>query len=103
MFKLVDVPFKEHRQALVVLTVVHFVGSKDSDVEVPPPLPQRTPESYELAVDAGWCFSSQIKVRKHLQAPRSTCCFTLCYVRTHPGLQHVCDFVVQRTQIPVKG
>lgn len=27
-------------------------GSKDSDVEVPPPLPQRTPESYELAVDA---------------------------------------------------
>ncbi|XP_073326192.1 tyrosine-protein phosphatase non-receptor type 22 [Pagrus major] len=27
-------------------------GTNDSDVEVPPPLPQRTPESYELALNA---------------------------------------------------
>lgn len=34
--------------------VLHVTGTVDKDEEVPPPLPQRTPESYILAADAGW-------------------------------------------------
>lgn len=39
------------------LTNVHFAGTggDDKDEEEPPPLPQRTPESYIIAVDEGWC------------------------------------------------
>lgn len=39
---------------LVVLTAVRFAGTVDSDEETPPPLPQRTPDSYLLAEDKGW-------------------------------------------------
>lgn len=34
-------------------TEVHATGTADMDEEIPPPLPQRTPESYILAADAG--------------------------------------------------
>lgn len=36
-----------------MLTEVHVTGTVDMDGEIPPPLPQRTPESYILAADAG--------------------------------------------------
>lgn len=32
---------------------MHVTGAADNDEESPPPLPQRTPESYILAADAG--------------------------------------------------
>lgn len=32
---------------------LHVTGTAEKDEEVPPPLPQRTPESYILAADAG--------------------------------------------------
>lgn len=37
-----------------MLTEVHVTDTADKDEEIPPPLPQRTPESYILAADAGW-------------------------------------------------
>lgn len=36
-----------------MLTEVHVTGTVDTDEDIPPPLPQRTPESYILAADAG--------------------------------------------------
>lgn len=41
-------------RASQVFTQVRVTGSGDKDEETPPPLPQRTPESYILAADAGW-------------------------------------------------
>lgn len=45
---------------IFLLTEVHFVGEVNTDEEVPPPLPQRTPESYVLAVDEGWCSQRRV-------------------------------------------
>lgn len=42
-----------HVWAPQMLTEVHVTGTVDTDEEIPPPLPQRTPESYILAADAG--------------------------------------------------
>lgn len=42
-----------------MLTEVHVTGSIDEDEEIPPPLPQRTPESYILSADAGWSSVSE--------------------------------------------
>lgn len=39
-------------RAFQMLTEVHVTGTEDE--ETPPPLPQRTPESFILAADAGW-------------------------------------------------
>lgn len=49
--------FKDQQRnirAFQMLTEVHVTGSVDEDEEIPPPLPQRTPESYILSADAGW-------------------------------------------------
>lgn len=40
---------------------MHFVGTVEAhtDEDSPPPLPERTPESYVLADDTGWSFQCE--------------------------------------------